>query len=947
MKRSIIPILVAVLSFALAACTQDINSLDERVSTLEKGRVATVEEQVSAIQASIEKLSLADADLKSYLVLLQGMQERITDAYESVNARVDALKKSLETEAADCSAREAALKAELLGELEAYKQEMSGTLVSVNAAMASLQDKDKEIEGKITSLQSFVETQISGTKDWASKTFATLEQLSEVSATVAGLKAALAALDLDDVDARMKSMYKDCETAISKAVDALDAKLSASITACQESVAACVAAVAAAKEENTKAISEAVTALEASLKEWVGTQLSGYCTIDQADARLDIALDSLNRALKSQKAYCDGAAAALRQSLEADEAAISALVAQSKSLEDRIAANENDIMALKSSLSSLREELTGQYQSAITEAVTALEGRLSDYIDSVESKLASEITAVNTSLASLVSRVTSLEDGLQELKNRFASIEAEFQALKDKLNALVEGIRSISFVPAYSDGRVAVNYVAGETLVSRSDEMLFKISPAEQLPILKELYEKSAGDVDVLTVRAVKTLTRAGTEFYVLPVLTAEFDEASATVAVTVDCSPLGVSYPANAVLDVTDGASAISSDYVPLFSEDYIVSYTTTDSKPVNVTANSDKVLYNAYDVREGGIVIFDKSYDASAVDLYKGTFASSNLKSVMIPDVALLCEGCFNSCYSLESVTLPSGTAVIPDLCFNACESLKDFVFPSGLTEVGIQAFKGCKLLDIAKIPSTLKSIRNFAFVDCTGISGALDLVNVEHIGDSAFYGCSGLESVIGGNVSTISETAFYDCSKLASIYFGHLNSLGRSAFNRCSSLSSANLGGSLTSIPENAFYNCTSLKSFTVPYTVRTIESKAFFNCSSLQALNSSLSNPVYDKIGSYSFYGCAFKDLELNVTFIDEYAFGNNPVDMLTLGPRTAYIGDNAFSSTLCAMTVIINAQNPPQIGQQVWNSKYLTSITTPDAAVYKAASGWSVYADKIK
>lgn len=709
------------------------------------------------------------------------------------------------------------------------------------------------------------------------------------------------------------------------------------------------------ENEQIKTVADLKAAVNASISELQGMDqtLKGQIAdlvkakeaLDRTCAGLDHSIDSLGTVLSH-------ADADLQENLSALSTAFSNY--------------KRDIDAAMGNLDTALDELR-QKDSALTVAIEDLRRFLTEELarekDRADASYASlqAFKSLSEKVDGLVSELSKLDvDGiysrLDEWTATLAGFEAQFYAiisslkeLQDLVTELLGQIRSISFVPEYSDGQVAVHFEKNEDLLSKSDEITFRISPASAITQIKEYYEKGyvTDGMPFLQATAVKTKTRSEVELIPLPISLAMFDLDQGLMHVTLDCTPLGIDYPARAAIAVTDGTREICSDYVPLFSADYIIQYSTYDSRIVTPSSFQDKVLHNSYHGKKGGTIIFDSSYKAEDVTLYQGPFSRTNLVSAVVRDPGFLCDGCFDSCQNLFSVTLPEGLETIPPLAFNNCPALENLLLPEGLTEIGMQAFRDCRGLTFKKWPTSLRTIRDYAFSDCTGLEGELNLPGVEEIGSRAFYNCPGLTKVTGNFVRTLGSEAFSKDESITAIYFSHLQHLGIGAFSYCKSLQYVNLGTNLSIIPKSAFLQCTGLINFVIPTSVKTVEAKAFQGCSGIKDLLFEASDHSVDKIGTSAFAGCSIGSLSINAASIDEHAFEDNPIAELTLGSRTAWIGDGAFAQEACDTRVTILAQNPPLIGAGVWTDKALVSISAPDPDTYKAAPGWSVYADKIQ
>ena len=173
-------LLTLCLGLCCVSCYDD-TALVQRIEALETTQIASINEQIGAIRSSIADLEATDRELDAVIKVLEG--------------------------------QDAALQADV---------------EELKAADAALDDR-------IAELKAYAEAELASTKDWASATFATLEQYEATCAEVAAVKVLI-----DDLATSLK-----------------------------------------------QSIADAVAASEAGLKDWVNEQLTGYWTIAETQAKLD------------------------------------------------------------------------------------------------------------------------------------------------------------------------------------------------------------------------------------------------------------------------------------------------------------------------------------------------------------------------------------------------------------------------------------------------------------------------------------------------------------------------------------------------------------------------------------------------------------------------------------------------------------------------------------
>ena len=194
---------------------------------------------------------------------------------------------------------------------------------------------------------------------------------------------------------------------------------------------------------------------------------------------------------------------------------------------------------------------------------------------------------------------------------------------------------------------------------------------------------------------------------------------------------------------------------------------------------------------------------------------------------------------------------------------------------------------------------------------------------------------QQVFFGTFNGVSDSVATPASGTLTIE-GYFYAFGCSRYNSdksnietCSCITAVKCFGEMKKIPDYAFHMCYKLTSIDIPNTVTEIGSYAYCGVSAELTFSISVNIPE-------------------GVITIKEYAFVNcNNVSDFTIPSTVTSIGDYAFSKSLGAdRAFTILATTPPTIGTKPFS--YITSVIVPIGcgATYKAAEGWSYYADKI-
>ena len=375
---------------------------------------------------------------------------------DDIYARLDALESS---QIASESQQINAIK-NSIGYLESVNNELSTAIreleasssaSSITVQIATLKVKKVQLESDIQVLKNYVN---STPTNWISTTVATLTQYNNVVLTLTAIQADVASL---------------------KAIVTTNSD-----------------------------VTSAIAAAEASMKTWVNSQLTGYWTIGQTQAKLDVLQTYVNNAI----AGC----------------------ATPKDIEDL----QQEIKDLTAALDKAKTDIKSEYENAISVAIATLDGKITGDI-------ANAISGANANVATLGARVDALEA-------RVAALEAD-------VAEILGMIQSVSVIPQYSDGSVDIK---GEDPV----DICFEVRPLIAAEKLKNL-PRSA-----FSLGAVYTKTKASVEFIPISIQSISYKDGLVTLSVVGDNLSYGFfafETAANARLLIESGKNSISSSFFAL----------------------------------------------------------------------------------------------------------------------------------------------------------------------------------------------------------------------------------------------------------------------------------------------------------------------------------------------------------------------------------------------
>lgn len=928
MRRQRIFIMLSAVSLLLVGCANydsDINRIDEELDRIENTRIKSLSEQIDRINVSLPELEQTDKDLKDMIKSLEGtagdLQKAIAEngtKIEAVNAdlakALDELRSTDSKDKEEVMAALTAAKAEIIARLDAMKTEAEKKLEAVNGTIAALQEKDTQLEKKISDLKDYADNVlteakehadkgIAGAKDWASATFSTLESQKAIEEDIASIKGSVEGLkaSVADLEKRLTEKFsKDLETAVA----GLDSKISEQVTAL---TAAYTNAISTAKTEietaYTAAIKSAIENLEASLKDWVNETLTGYSTVAATEAGIAALKDDLEGQLSGQKAYLEGLLTSLSNDMTKNNAELKKLVdANAKAIEANKKAIEESakkITQLESDLAAAKTEIKTAYEKAISDAVNASEGKLtkeiSDRIAEVNKSIDDKVTKVQNAVDALTVKVADLEKSVQAISNDLNTLKNSVKDLEDRLNARIQ---SISYIPTYTDRVEEVYY----TFTNRN------INYVKDLALQFEVMPHEAAQkvtVEQVSGQAAYPQTRAGslTSFEVKSVS----GDADGILTVVIDpvkflnnnhynsnYGTMGKAAVRVAVSDSKTGGS-IASEYISVDPKmyDIYMSYTTTTGNELKrdcytVTDNDNKKVKTVSSRNsETGEWTMSVPYGPSSGEK-AGKIDFRMWYNYYMGDIRVLDN-------SLEKISFkwvyPYYFLKDATRMFFKCTNLKEADL-SGLASDNVtsmeEMFIGCTKLEVVNlwnthkdnfmenVTKTQKMFRGCSSLNKLTLPRKVKTEKLESMFDM-FDGCSSLTALdlSAWNLNNVinMESLFKNCSGLTSVALPKVTSKKiqymQRMFSGCSSLTSIDLSGwNVENVTEmgDLFYGCSNLKALDLsgwtPKSLTKID-RMFLNCTSLESINLSGWNLENMTEILYMFSGCtSLKTVDLS-------------------------------------------------------------------------------------
>lgn len=468
--------------------------------------------------------------------------------------------------------------------------------------------------------------------------------------------------------------------------------------------------------------------------------------------------------------------------------------------------------------------------------------------------------------------------------------------------SIVNGIKSVSYIPRYDDGKATV---VGTSKADSYIELDFEISPKESADLLVE-YD------GVVSVQGVYTSIRTrAIDFIQFPILAVSAENGILSLKVSgenLDDIFFAGTQGVQVALRLEDSESTYISDYIgvvpsfPVYT--FTATYKTTSSNQTIKIANDiDTYPIAGTGNRLIGIDYGDGTSGVSSTHTY-ATQGEHTVTFSFVNDVTEIGEHAFENCNQLTGIEYPKNITKISDYAFHKT-GIIDIIIPNTVTYIGKSAFEECINTKRIDVPNSIKTLGSRAFayrttgelyIDCDIPSYQFGGINdMSSYWESVFYWNNITKIVIGKNVKSIGDWAFSSCNQVRTIEYEdgtQLENIGYGAF-QCSLVEEMPIPSSLKTIDEHAFALCSGLKSFKMVGDGDNTGNKKFAVTDgilySYDKVNTTLIGyppkkedeqysilPGYTIIGSSAFRECnnlVYISIPPQVNSIEEHAFWN--------------------------------------------------------------------------
>ena len=803
--KQLFTLISLILAFTLSSCGYDDSGILSRLDALEnesKSNIATLQQQIDAINTTLPELKQMDAELTEYITVLQGATENLEQQIDDTNSNVTNLSNKLDT------------------------------------TIATLQEADNELSKDIEELEAYVSGELQSNKDWVSATFATIEQYNGLVANITLIEESISQLN-KDIEALEQRIGEKITEDISNAVDSLNDTISASITNLESSM----------KEWVNEQLAGYYTIAEVDAALELLSQ-----SITDGDAVLLDEINKLSERIEAMKTTIT----------EAYQSAIVTAITENNGVIDVKIANEIAVVNSRidsevATINSRIDTLEGRIE-ALEDIINKIQA-LDIVFDNTDNLVCYPGASVEVGYTIVggddATAIECFGDGgwsasiiKQSNTNGKIKVTAPKDATSGKVVVLAtSGVGGSTMKSLYFDEGILTDildiYEVDWEACTLNVTLKTNLDYTVNIP------------VDWITVADTRAALRTETLTFSVAENPDEMPR-SATIKLIGECGDVLQSFEIAQKLQPSDGYIEFADPYAKLVCVEKFD--TNGDGELSYKEASKVKGIGSSFfGDYAPAVKSFDElQYFENVISIDDSAFdGCRNLNSVNMPDcVTTIGNRAFDGCINLTNIEIPETVISIGESAFAGCK-LESVIIPYGVTTINYNTFGGCSCLTNVVIPNSVTEIANKAFCYCNSLMSIMIPDSVTVIGRYAFEMCSNLKSlVIPNGVTKIENNTFFRCSSLLSIDIPEsLVVIGDQVFYDCSSLTSITIPEGVFSIGGSAFSGCSNLISLTIPESVVSIGGSAFSGCSSLENVYCKAITPpvAYSSVFSFNASG----------------------------------------------------------------------------------------------
>ncbi len=518
--------------------------------------IATIKENITAISNSITALdkkfsatiqSEIDKTLDEVNSLIQDLDAEFSG---TIKSEIEIVTKYINEEIATVTSKITSALAEAIAEAKdeitnEYTSAISSAIADIETSMKSWVNQQlagyytmEQTDAKLQAIKLELESQMASQKVYLESLIINLsdelnKQIERNSSLVESLQKSIA--QLEQTDAELAELIADNSSRIIQNAETIASNTGDirnnvaeidSIKAIIESLRTplegdCNEKIKELEEALDKKIAENNKLIEAN-----NLKISANSTaIDENNKAIETLMNSTNEAIGNNAMKI----AENTENIAKNAAAIAHNAATLNSHAKAIAQNMLDIIDLQQALEDTKVEIALAVASSIEEAIANSEDKLTNYSDERFLELEHMIYAYRNEMEMDIAKLSSYIDYIYEqlmTKSRLALYD--FSDMPDQIEAIINRIQSVTFVPEYSDGKATMFYTNSSGVITAGDATLkYEIRPASVATELASAWETA------LKAKAVYTKTRAASDFVSLDIKSATANEGILEVVVS------------------------------------------------------------------------------------------------------------------------------------------------------------------------------------------------------------------------------------------------------------------------------------------------------------------------------------------------------------------------------------------------------------------------------